>query len=436
MNYFGTDGIRRKADEFDGELLRKVSAALTVSARKKTFLIARDTRISGERIEDALVREILGFGGSVVSVGMTATPVCAHLTRALNVDCGIMISASHNPPEYNGIKLFNGRGEKLTTEEEELIDGYVSQEPILSEVIKEGNHIVYEGANVRYIDDLKAVLKGVSLVGLKVVLDTANGAMSEVAPRFFRELGAEVTVINNSLNGQFINCACGATNVSALAETLAGGGYDLGFAYDGDGDRVVMIKNGRYFDGDHLMYVLARDLKEKGKLSGNTAVMTVLGNFGVEEALGRVGIRVARSAVGDKYVAELLLTEKYAIGSEASGHIIIPEYLHTGDGLLASILIAEIALKEDIALIDDIVEYPQYSENVPLKNADAAEITEKLAALNLAEVLKTSGVRLLVRKSGTEPVMRVMTEGKSAESAELALKTVSAVIKSIVAKAI
>lgn len=429
MKYFGTDGIRGKADMFTDDLLKRFVAAVCKVAKEKSVLIARDNRTSGRDIESRLCRLLVKAGFYVQLVGVLPTPVCAFLTRELNAELGIMISASHNPPEFNGIKLFNRTAGKLTEEEEKSLDGLISQDLPLTQDDVGYFTYVSDASNI-YLRSIVGKSHS-DLSGMKVLLDTANGATACVAPEAFKLFGAEVTTINDSPDGNKINERCGATYPQAMLDAMKNGGFDLGFAYDGDGDRVIAAKNGKIYDGDHLMYMLAKDARLCGNLN-HGVVISVLGNMGVEEACKKQGIPVERTDVGDKFIAEKMCETGYEYGSEASGHVICGNHLPTGDGIFTSLQVAGLLLKHDIEAFDDIKESACVSADMAVSDMVAEKVISMFRGSKLAEGLKLNNVRFVVRKSGTESKIRIMAEAKDKPLAEVSAMAIASLVDSYI----
>lgn len=408
MAYFGTDGIRGKDCFFTKEFLGKVAAATVLKYGAKRIIIARDPRTSGQWIERNLTAALASYGAEVVSAGMLPTPVLAYLARAYGAAVGIMISASHNPPEYNGIKFFDGTGAKIAiadeAEIEELIDS--GRTPPAGA----GKVSVIEGEQ-EYIAHFKSAIKP-KLEGLRVLLDTANGAMSFIAPELYRSLGCTVDTIYDETDGKNINVNCGATNIDVLLSAMNAGDYDIGFSFDGDGDRVMAVKKGKILDGDNIMYILARYLGE------SEIVGTVMTNMGTEKALASHGIKLARAAVGDKYVAEKIEELGVSLGGEKSGHIIIKYFQNTGDGLLTSLLLAVADAEKGCEFYDDMVQCPYAEKTVKADEKEKEFFGADPVSSEFASRLENEkGARIVARPSGTEPKIRIMAEAESYERA-------------------
>lgn len=424
MKYFGTDGIRGNENMFTVDFLEKIAWAVCALYGKIGIVIARDTRRSGERIANTLAAAWADRGMRIVNAGVLPTPALAYLTRAYGADLGVMISASHNPPEYNGIKFFAGDGAKITTDEEERFERAIEK---ASPPERARGEIVEVDGREEYCAHFAARIAP-SIKGMRILLDTANGAVSVIGEKFYKALGALPETVFSETDGENINVGCGATHPETLAEAMKKGDYDIGFSFDGDGDRVMCCKNGRMYDGDAMLYVAAKYFAEKGVLDPPVAVGTVMTNMGTEISLKRNGIAFLRTPVGDKYVSEAMLREGALIGGEASGHLIFRAYQNTGDGLLTSLLMCVIERERGIENLDDRVEYPSASCNI---DTDAEGI-EKFRDEEIARFLEAEreGVagRIIARPSGTEPKIRLMVEAERYETAREILDKVSAFI--------
>lgn len=424
--YFGTDGVRGIANlELTCDLAYKLGRAggyvLTEGKEKVKVIVGKDTRVSGDMLEAALISGLMSVGCDVISVGIMPTPGVAYLTKKYGADCGVVISASHNPVEYNGIKFFNSEGYKLDDEIELKIEQYIDDinkvdyNPIKENV---GKKIYINEPNRDYIDYLKSIINA-DFTGMKIALDCANGASYEIAPTVFKELGAEVFVINNEPNGNNINDKCGSTSPEKLQELVKAKKADIGLAYDGDADRLIAVdENGTIVDGDHIMILSAIYLKKHNKLNNNTLVVTVMSNIGLVIAAKENGINLATTSVGDRYVLEEMLKNNYNLGGEQSGHMIFTDYNTTGDGILSSLILAKTVKEENKSLstlASVMVKYPQVLVNVKLKNENKNRYMEfkevKDEIERIEKILDGSG-RILIRPSGTEPLVRVMLEGK------------------------
>lgn len=424
--YFGTDGVRGIANtELTCDLAYKLGRAggyvLAQGKEKVKVIVGKDTRVSGDMLESALTAGLMSVGCDVITVGVIPTPGVAYLTKKYNADCGVVISASHNPVEYNGIKFFNKDGYKLDDELELNIEEYIDNiekvdyHPVGENV---GKKIHQYDAQRDYIDYLKSIIN-VDFKGLKIVLDCANGAAYKVAPIVFDELGASVVTINSEPDGNNINDKCGSTHPQSLQEAVLAHKADLGLAYDGDADRLIAVdENGNIVDGDHIMILSAIYLKKKNKLAQNTLVVTVMSNIGLTIAAKEHGIKLATTAVGDRYVLEEMKNSGYNLGGEQSGHMIFLDYNTTGDGVLSSLVLAQIVLEEEKKISDlaaVMTQYPQVLVNARIKNENKnryMEYPEIKSEIERIEKLLDGCGRVLIRPSGTEPLVRVMLEGK------------------------
>lgn len=424
---FGTDGVRGIANtELTANLaydLGRVGAyVLTEGAHKPNIVVGMDTRISGDMLESALVAGILSVGAHAICVGVVPTPAVAYLTRLYNADAGVVISASHNPVEYNGIKFFNRDGYKLPDEVEDRIEAIIKNG--LREVPKPTGEnlgirdIRKEGIN-EYIDFLNTV-ESTDLSGLKVAIDCAEGASYYAAPEIFKRLGAEVHVIHNNPDGKNINKNCGSTHMQELCQFTKDTGCQIGFALDGDADRCLAVDEmGNIINGDFILAILAKDLKESGKLDRDTLVVTVMSNIGLDVACKNEGISTVKTAVGDRYVLEEMLKSGYKIGGEQSGHIIYLDYNTTGDGLVTALKLASVIKntgKKASELKNMMKEFPQVLVNARVSNEKKNYYTTD--EIILAEIAKLENAldgkgRVLIRPSGTEPLVRVMLEGEN-----------------------
>ena len=441
--YFGTDGFRGEANKdltFDHAI--KIGRFLgwyygANQGKKAKVLIGKDTRRSSYMFEYALCTGLMASGADAYIMHVTTTPSVAYITRIDDFDCGIMISASHNPFYDNGIKVLNGNGEKMEEETllkvEEYIDGKIDIPVAEREDI--GRTVDYVEGRNRYIGYLISMSK-YSFKGVKVGLDVANGAAWSIAKGVFNALGAKTYVMNDSPDGYNINTDCGSTHIEHLQKFVVEKGLDIGFAYDGDADRCLCVdEKGNVVTGDHILYVYGLYMKERGKLLNNKVVTTIMSNFGLYKALDKVGIEYEKTAVGDKYVYENMVQTGNRIGGEQSGHIIFSKYATTGDGILTSLKMMEVMLAKEKPMSElaaPCVFYPQVLKNVRVKSKpDAQNDPDVQAAVKkVADVLGEDG-RILVRESGTEPVIRVMVEAGSDEVCE---KYVDQVIEVISAK--
>ena len=431
---FGTDGVRGVAGT---ELDRDLAVALGRAAVRKIgtrVLIGRDSRVSGPMLEDALVAGIRAEGGEPVVTGVIPTPAVALLTRQSDVDCGIVISASHNPPEYNGIKFFDADGYKLPDALEDELQ-VVVEEVRGEQVPTPEPPVVFEDAAQRYIehavDTVRA--KGVDFSGLKVALDCAHGASCGTTPAALEELGAEVFAINTEPDGTNINVGCGSTHLEPVIELLEQTGADIALAHDGDADRLLAVApDGTVVDGDYILAICAEDMKERGALAENTVVGTVMANLGFQLAMKREGIDVVTTKVGDRYVLEQMRALGACIGGEQSGHIIFLEHNSTGDGLVTALqLLSVIATtgKSVSELMQVMDKFPQALVNVRVTDKALYAGNGSIAAAEqqASAELGDEG-RLLVRPSGTEPLIRVMVEARTQAQADRIAQRVADVV--------
>jgi phosphoglucosamine mutase len=421
--YFGTDGIRGRANGvITPELALRVGQAAGTAFRRgehrHRVVIGKDTRLSGYMIETALVAGFTSVGMDVLLLGPMPTPAVAMLTRSMRADLGVMISASHNPYDDNGIKLFGPDGYKLTDEIEleieKLIDGNVSKRLAKSADLGRAKRI--DGVHDRYIEFAKRTLpRNMSLEGLRVVVDCANGAAYRVAPGALWELGAEVFTVGVDPDGFNINKDCGSTAPEALRRKVVEMRADVGFALDGDADRVIVAdERGRIVDGDQLMAVIAESWKEDGRLTKPGIVGTVMSNLGLERHLQQQGIELVRTPVGDRYVLEQMREHGYNVGGEPSGHIILSDYATTGDGLVAALQVLAVVKKNDRPVSEVCHRFdplPQVMKNVRYRDGKPLEDAKVRSAIADAEQRLGRKGRLIIRPSGTEPVIRVMGEG-------------------------
>ncbi len=419
--YFGTDGIRGRVGDFPitPEFMLKLGWAAGMAFRKQgkcRILIGKDTRISGYMFESALEAGLSAAGADVMLLGPMPTPAIAYLTRTFHAEAGIVISASHNPHHDNGIKFFSGQGTKLPDEIELMIEELLDQPMTVVESEQLGKVSRINDAAGRYIEFCKSsVPSSTDFAGLKIVVDCAHGAAYKVAPSVFRELGAQVTVLSAQPNGLNINDNCGSTHVEALQAEVLAQQADLGIAFDGDADRVLMVDHsGAVVDGDELLFIIARDLLERGKLQGGV-VGTLMSNLGLELALADLGIPFVRAKVGDRYVIAELLSRNWQLGGENSGHLVCFQHTTTGDAIIAALQVL-MALKRREQTLGEarlgMQKCPQVLVNVrfaggvdplehPAVQQASARVTEQMAGRG----------RVLLRKSGTEPLVRVMVEG-------------------------
>ena len=422
--YFGTDGFRGEANvTLTVEDAYKVGRFLGWYYGQKTkadrcrVVIGKDTRRSSYMFEYSLVSGLTASGADVYLLHVTTTPSVSYVVRTENFDCGIMVSASHNPYYDNGIKVINGRGEKLEEETIEKIESYLDGEMGEIPFAKRdaiGRTVDYAAGRNRYIGYLISLATR-SFKNMRIGLDCANGSASAIAKNVFDALGAETHVINNTPDGLNINTNCGSTHIEGLQKYVVENHLDVGFAYDGDADRCLAVDSeGKLVDGDKILYVCGKYMKEQDTLVNNTVVTTVMSNFGLYKAFEREGISYEKTAVGDKYVYENMSQNGHCLGGEQSGHIIFSKHATTGDGILTSLKLMEVILekKETLAkLADEVQIYPQVLKNVRVKDKEAAQADRDVQAevQKVSDALGDTG-RILVRPSGTEPLIRVMVE--------------------------
>ena len=452
--YFGTDGFRGTANEnltadhaykvgrflgwYYGELKRRNG-----DESAPRIVIGKDTRRSSYMFEYSLVGGLTASGADAYLLHVTTTPSVAYISRVDSFDCGIMISASHNPYHDNGIKLINGQGEKMEDEVIDLVEAYLDgnleafgqkwEEVPFAHGEKIGRSVDYVSGRNRYLGYLIS-LGMYSFRGMKIGLDCANGSAWNIAKSVFEALGAETHVINAAPTGININNNAGSTHIEGLQKFVVENGLDVGFAYDGDADRCLCVdEKGNVITGDHILYIYGRYMKERGKLINNTVVTTVMSNFGLYRAFDEIGVEYAKTAVGDKYVYEYMKEHGCCIGGEQSGHIIFSKYASTGDGILTSLKIMQVIMSRQKKLSElaaPFVVYPQVLENVKVKDKAAAQADPDVRAEvdKVAAELGDSG-RILVRESGTEPLVRVMVEAQDESVCRTCVDRVVNVIK-------
>ena len=434
---FGTDGVRGVAGE---ELDRDLAVALGRAAVRKIgkrIFIGRDSRESGPMLEQALIDGICAEGGQPAVVGIVPTPAIALITREMGANCGIVISASHNPPEYNGIKFFDGEGYKLPDAVEDEMQAIV--EEIRGEQVETGQARPVPNAALYYANHAAAVLqeRGVDLSGMKIAVDCAHGASCETTPATLRALGAEVFVINGDPDGSEINVGCGSTHLEPVKFLMESRGADIAIAHDGDADRMLALApDGTVIDGDFLLAICAKDLKERGLLDNNLVVSTVMANLGFQLAMKREGIDVITTKVGDRYVLEAMREHGAVLGGKQSGHIIFGKRNTTGDGLVSALeLLGVIAASGKTAteLMSVMEKFPQALVNVRVTDRTLYDGNEAIAAAEAAAEAELGDEgRLLVRPSGTEPLIRVMVEAHTQQQAdEIANRVADVVIEQI-----
>ena len=447
---FGTDGVRGVANaELTAPLAYRLGQAAVVFLGK-TIVVGKDTRLSGDMLESALVAGIASAGGTALLAGVIPTPGVALLVRELGAAGGAVISASHNPPEYNGIKLFDAKGFKLPDELEDRIEEFITAGGLEAMVERQvaageeaamptGNDLgfaipVEQGCEI-YINHAVSSIQaqGISFEGMKIALDTGHGASSLTSPEALRRLGAEVMVINDDFDGMDINVKCGSTHLEPLRALVAEVGADVGIAHDGDADRVMlMTAEGDEIDGDMIEAVCALDMKERGVLSGNTAVSTVMCNLGFVHAMRDAGIDVVQTKVGDRYVLEEMRNKGYSIGGEQSGHMILLEHNSTGDGLMTAVQFLAAIKRSGKAVADAcavMTRFPQELINVRVADKEGvAARPDVVAAVAVAEEKLGDNGRVLLRPSGTEPVVRVMVEALDADLARECARAIAEVV--------
>lgn len=425
---FGTDGIRGVVNVYPmvPEVVLDVGKAVAHVIKKKCgkkkpkFVIGKDTRLSGYMLENALVSGIASVGADVLLVGPIPTPAIAHLTQSLNADAGIVLSASHNPAEDNGIKIFSEDGHKLPDSIEEEIEKYVLSEKAEIEQVKGdmvGRAYRVDDAKGRYIEFAKASVKSMSLNGLKIVLDCANGAAYNTAPHILNELGAEVIVLNDNPDGLNINLDCGALHPETMMDVVKKEKADIGIALDGDADRVIVCdEKGRIIDGDHIIAICAIEMKENGTLKKNHVVVTIMANKGFDIAMEKKRIKVVKTKVGDRHVVDQMRKKGYVLGGEQSGHIIFSDYTTTGDGIISALQLLRV-IKEKRTKLSKLAEcmqsLPQVLVNVEVKEKKDIRKLEVYDNIKSAELKLGKNGRVLVRYSGTQNLCRIMIEGEN-----------------------
>ncbi|MGM0898331.1 MAG: phosphoglucosamine mutase [Bacillota bacterium] len=440
--YFGTDGVRGVANtELTPELAFKLGRfggyVLTKSSKEKPkVLVGRDTRISGEMLENALAAGLLSVGAEVMRLGVISTPGVSYLTRVMSAEAGVMISASHNPVADNGIKFFGSDGFKLSDDQEAEIEALLDAEtddlprPTGGDL---GSITEYFEGGQKYIQYLKQTVDE-EFDGIHVALDCAHGATSTLATHVFADLDADISSMGASPNGLNINEGVGSTHPEALAKLVVDKGADVGLAFDGDGDRLIAVdEKGKIVDGDQIMYICAKHLKSEGRLKQDTVVSTIMSNMGFYKALEENGMKSVKTAVGDRYVVEEMKKNEYNLGGEQSGHIIFLDYNTTGDGLLSGLQlvnIMKITGKKLSELANEMTIFPQKLVNIRVTDkhgvTDNAVVAEKIAEV---ERDMDGNGRVLVRPSGTEPLVRVMVEAPSAEACEEYVERIAAVVR-------
>ena len=438
--YFGTDGIRGIAGEsLTADLSFKVGKALgkllTEKKEHPKVIIGRDTRISCDMIEQALTAGLTSTGVNVMTVGTIPTPAIAYLTKTIETDSGIMISASHNPYQDNGIKIFGPDGFKLTDNQELEIEHLIDNTDEIKNASFEKIGKLYSGNELtqKYVQHIKQSISG-DLSGIKIALDCANGATTGVAPFIFGDLEADIETIGCKPNGININDNVGSTKINTIANFVKENNVDVGFAFDGDGDRVLAVDSkGNIVDGDKIMFILAKHLKEQGELKDNMVVSTVMSNIGFYKAIEENELQSVKTAVGDRYVVEEMRKNDYSLGGEQSGHIVLMNYATTGDGILTAVKLANIiktsgkSLEE---LASEVNIYPQKLVNIKVVDKKAAmEDSDILAECEKVEKELEGNGRILLRASGTENLIRVMVEASSDELTDKYCEQVAKIVR-------
>ena len=440
-NFFGTDGIRGEVGKapITADFLLKVGWAVGSVLRESgsaSVIIGKDTRVSGYLFESALEAGFLSAGVNVGMLGPMPSPAIAYLTQAFGATAGVVISASHNPYQDNGVKFFSSKGVKLSNDIQKAIEKKISMPMVSVDSAAIGKAKRYEQALGRYIEFCKSTFdKSTDLSHLKVVIDCANGATYHIAEDVFTELGASVTMINNSPDGYNINRECGATDTVHLQHKVLENGADLGIAFDGDGDRLIMVDHkGEKVDGDELVFIIAKAWKNRGELKSNIVVGTKMTNLGVRNALSDNGVSFIEADVGDRHVMDHLIKNKAILGGEGSGHIICLNKSMSGDGIIAALQVLEIVAKSGQSLFDlksAMTKYPQVLINIKTQNKIDLNDSKLVEVIETVESKLSATGRVLVRKSGTEPLVRVMVECSDGALATESAKQISAAIQSM-----
>ncbi len=444
--YFGTDGFRGESNvELTFDHAYRIGRFLGWYYSKDRgphsakILVGKDTRLSCYMLEYALLAGIAASGADAYNMHVTTTPSVSYITRTQFFDCGIMISASHNPYYENGIKLFSSLGEKMNDDFLALVEEYMDRDTLkegdipLQRRDAIGRVVDYMDARIMYSGFLSSCIH-TNLGSLKILLDTANGASYALAPQVFKRLGADVTVINNTPDGTNINKGAGSTHIEGLVKKVKEGDYNAAFAFDGDSDRCIAVdRTGKVINGDRILYILGSYLKDNNELETNTVVTTVMSNMGLYKALEKKGIKYTQTKVGDRFVHEYMEEHGNIIGGEQSGHIILSKYLNTGDGILTALVLSEVMVKTGKTLLElseDMTDYPQVLVNVVVNDKNSV-MEDKDVQTKIEEATKAldgSG-RVLVRPSGTEPLIRVMSEAENKSSAEKAVESIVEVLR-------
>lgn len=442
--FFGTDGIRGLTNSkvMSAEMAMKVGMAAGAhfvrGDHRHRVVVGKDTRLSGYMLEDALVAGFTSVGMDVVQIGPMPTPAVAMLTRSMRADLGVMISASHNPYQDNGIKLFGPDGYKLSDADEHAIEALIEGTPILAAPDKIGRARRVEDARGRYIHFAKSCFpEELRLDGLKIVIDCAHGAAYNVAPSALWELGADIIPIGVTPNGTNINDKCGSTHPELLQETVVASGADIGIALDGDADRLIIVdEHGRVVDGDQIMALIGASWARNGTLKGGGVVATVMSNLGLERFLQGQGLTLERTAVGDRYVLERMRSGGFNVGGEQSGHMILSDYGTTGDGLVAALQVLAELVRTGKAASDVLHQFepvPQLLKNVRFSGGKPLEAESVKRIIADAEAELNGSGRLVIRPSGTEPVIRVMAEGDDAAQVETVVDRICDAVKAAAA---
>lgn len=436
--YFGTDGIRGEANvRLNVDIALKVGQYLGYVNRGSKIVVGQDTRLSSSMFASAIAAGASSMGADVYLLGVCATPALAHLVKMDGFGAGVMISASHNPFLDNGLKCFASTGMKISNELENEIEAFIDGEVELDYAKSDAIGRVYdypEGIN-HYLEHIESIVE-TPLTGLKIILDCANGSAVSSAQRAFEDLGANVVVMHHDPDGYNINTECGSTHPESLMREVARRGFDMGFAFDGDADRCLAVDHeGNLVDGDGILYILGKDLKRRGILKENTVVSTVMANLGFMHAMKEADINVVSTDVGDKHVFASMVENDYSLGGEQSGHIILKDFVTTGDGVLTALILAEIAALSQKSLkdlLEGFERFPQVLENI--------HVSDKVAVMNhpavleavkkIESVLKDDG-RILVRSSGTEELVRIMVEAKSIDLCQVHVNDMINVVKNI-----
>jgi phosphoglucosamine mutase len=436
--YFGTDGLRGRVGDHpltvEFALKLASSAARVLAPKGGTVLVGKDTRLSGYMFESALEAGFVASGVNVMLIGPLPTPGIAYMTKRFECDFGVVISASHNLYEDNGIKFFDASGGKLSDETEASIEQHLEEPPITRSSSELGRAMRVDKSRTRYQEFCISTVPGLDLGGIKIVIDCANGAGYKVGPRILADLGAEIVPIGCSPNGRNINLNCGSTSPELLQLTVPGVRAHAGIALDGDGDRLVMVDHlGRIVDGDQLLYIIARDKHQQKQLSG-PVIGTVMSNLGLEHALAKEGIEFRRAKVGDRYVLELLKETGGRLGGETSGHLLCLDHTTTGDALISALQVLAIMKRTGRSLAElaaPMPKYPQVLENVRVATRiDPTNSPQILEAVARAEQRLGGSGRIVLRPSGTEPVIRVMVEGGDEKLVREIAKDLAALVAS------